>query len=314
MLATALSSEGNYLLSVAFLFGAGASAFSGNCLPHSPPLGSGLFSELVKQGGIATTAEPDIVALFNHNFETGMAEFRKKHETDTAKFLRDMARYFAQFSVEPGNFYLLLIKMLINAPRRAVLATLNYDLLIEIAISKLERRVTYDGLPVESDNFSVLKLHGSCNFLPDLGSGGIHGIDIVVQPGASALEAGIKAVDSPEVVEFCDKEDSLAPAIALYAKGKHVLFCPGFVKAQQVAWRKAVEKASQIFVIGVRVNDEDAHVWLPMRKSKAKLFYVGPESQDIFDWAKLHNRRQTYHLAESFEAAIPRIEKLVCRI
>ena len=91
-------------MSSTFLFGAGASAFSGECYPTTPPLGADLFSELRRRGGVAAEVEEDLVDLFG-DFEAGMAEFRRRHEVKTSALLRDMARYFAEFRPGDSNQY-----------------------------------------------------------------------------------------------------------------------------------------------------------------------------------------------------------------
>ena len=72
--------------------------------------------------------------------------------------------------------------------------------------------------------------------------------------------------------------------------------------------------ASQVFVVGVKVTEEDAHVWNPLRSSRGSLFYVGPEPEPFLQWAQEHRRRDAYHLADSFEEALPRIVNKVLRV
>lgn len=233
-------------MSSVFLFGAGASAFSGECTPRNPPLGNKLFSELQRCGGVAATVTGELAEIFNRNFEDGMAEFRRAREVETTAFQRDLAKYFATFSPGNNNHYITLIRTLGEIKRPSVLATLNYDLLLEIAICRTGNTVSYSGLPVPGGNVPVLKLHGSCNFLPDLAPRQFQGIgfDLSAAPGASVLSAPIRVADAPEVIEFCAREDSIAPAIALYAKGKGVMYCPDFVRQQQDQWRKEIKQAS----------------------------------------------------------------------
>ena len=64
-------------------------------------------------------------------------------------------------------------------------------------------------------------------------------------------------------------EDSVAPAIAMYAEGKAVKISPDYVERQQVLWKAAVESASRIFVAGVRVHNADVHVWGELARARA---------------------------------------------
>lgn len=114
-------------MSVAFLFGTGASAFSGECRPTTPPIGKDLFAELVKLGGVAASVEPDwrpALPTSSLGWKNSVADTT----LHTISLVREMAAYFASFSPGDDSCYIKLVRMLLSAPRRAVLATLNYDL------------------------------------------------------------------------------------------------------------------------------------------------------------------------------------------
>lgn len=102
----------------------------------------------------------------------------------------------------------------------------------------------------------------------------------------------------------------LAPALALYEKGKDTLFCPDFVRLQQRKYVKAVSRAHRIFVVGVRVNEEDEHIWSPLAEARAKIYSVSPDPSEFFVWTSKVRRRGDAHFANSFEAALPKILSL----
>ncbi len=77
-------------MSSVFLFGAGASAFSGECIPTAPPLGKDLFLELKKLGGVASRIDGELAEVFC-DFEAGMAELRVRDDLQTIPFLNEMA-------------------------------------------------------------------------------------------------------------------------------------------------------------------------------------------------------------------------------
>lgn len=297
-------------MSSVFLFGAGASYGSGPCAPYPPPLGSQFFPALQKQGGIATTVSSELASLFTRDFEAGMDRFWAERNTDTTQLLREMASFFAPFEPLQGNLYKELIKILGGTKKKAVMVTTNYDLLIEHAIAQSDLLVTYGGLPVAANNIPVLKIHGSCNFLPDLQPKQFSGItfDLSQSKGGSIIEAGIKPAKSArEIIEFCEREDSIAPALAIYSPSKQVLFCRGFVQAQQQAWKSNLASASRIYVIGLRVHLVDEHIWGELAKTKAPLYYVGREPSEFLAWAHSTRRKSTYTLAKSFDEALPKI-------
>lgn len=297
-------------MSSLFLFGAGASFGSGPCVPEPPPLGRDLFPALARMGGVASRISRDLAQQFVDDFEAGMDRFWAEHNTQASALLREMAKYFTQFEPLPGNCYMQLLDILGGTRKKAVLATTNYDLLIEHAISRAGLLFSYSGLPVPPQNVSVLKVHGSPNFLPDLGGSSISGIsfDLSASERGSILESGVRvATSAREINDFCTNQDSIAPALAMYAPSKRVLYCREFVSAQQDAWAAATRTASRMFVIGLRVHPVDAHIWGALAASPAPLYYVGLEPEEFRQWASRNGRRKAFVLARTFAEALPAV-------
>lgn len=223
-----------------------------------------------------------------------------------------MARFFAQFEPLPGNCYSELLKVLGETRTRAVMVTTNYDLLIEHAICKAGLLVTYDGPQAPANNVPLLKIHGSCNFLPKLLPRQISGIsfDLTESKGGSILDAEVVAARSlREIIEFCNREDSVAPALAMYSPTKQVLICPSFIQAQQRAWLTALKEAWRVYVVGLRVHTVDEHIWGALARAKAPLHYVGLEPDEFRSWANSNKRSKAFVLAPSFAEAIPLIAR-----
>lgn len=296
-------------MSTLFIFGAGASFGSGPCSPTTPPLGGSLFDELRKNGGVAARVSEDLAELFRLDFETGMDRFWRDHNTWTTELLRDMARFFAVFEPSEGNFYMALIAALGGTRKKAVFATTNYDLLIEHAIVRSNLLISYGGLPAAPKNFPVLKIHGSCNFLPDMGNGRIRGIAFDLSQageGAAVLDAPIRVARSTqEILQFCATEDAIGPALAMYHPSKRVLYSDAFVKGQQNAFLSSVKTASRIYLIGLRVHTVDEHIWQPLAAAKSPLFYVGREPGELHRWARENRRQKAFSIANSFSEALP---------
>lgn len=295
-------------MSSLFLFGAGASYGCGPCSPLNPPLGNALFDELRKAGGAASRVSEELAALFRQDFEAGMDKFWEQHNTWTTELLRDMARYFSQFEPSDGNLYEALIRALGGTRKKAVFATTNYDLLIELAISRSGLLISYGGLPTAPRNIPVIKIHGSCNFLPDMGSGSISGIsfDLSNSEGGAILDAPIKvATSTREILDFCHSESSVGPALAMYHPSKRVLYCRSFVQHQQAIFLESACAASRIYIIGLRVHTIDEHIWQPLASSQARLFYIGREPEEFQAWARQSNRKSAYAIGTSFSEALP---------
>lgn len=291
---------------IVFLFGAGASYGSLDCTPYCPPMGYHLFDELRKAGGIATSVDRELAAVFRQDFEKGMDQFFGRRWQDIDEFLRDMAKYFAQFEPGPDNLYRRLIGALKDARVKTVFSTLNYDLLIEIAASQAGLLLSYD-LPLRPSTLRIRKIHGSCNFLPDIPTGMLQNVKIESpsQTGTK-LEAPIRIAKPRDVIEFCEKSD-YAPAIAIYAPSKWIPFCASFVHKQRKYWQAEVYQAECIFVIGATVRERDAHIWGPLARSEARLIYVDPEPEEFCRWANANSRKRVDIIPNKFAEAIPYI-------
>ena len=134
-------------------------------------------------GGVAATVNDELAELFKSDFEKGMDEFFEKRNTDVTPFFRDMAKYFCQFEPLQGNLYGELINILGKDKKKATFVTTNYDLLIELSATQQGMLISYSGLPAPKNNLSILKIHGSCNFLPDMGGASIKGISFDISAG-----------------------------------------------------------------------------------------------------------------------------------
>lgn len=298
-------------MSTVFLFGAGASYGSGPCKPDNPPLGNDFFTEFKKLGGIASTVSTELEDLFCKDFEKGMDAFFEQRNKDVSEFLRDMAKYFCQFTPLEGNLYCEVIKIIGGDRKKATFVTTNYDVLIEVAAGLQGMGVTYNDEPTPPKQVKLFKIHGSCNFLPDMGNRAIRGVTFGTTdfPGA-ILEAPVIAVQSArEVINFCDTEDAIAPAIAMYMPSKRALYCKQIIETQRKAWMREAFKAKRIYIIGLRVHEVDDHIWGVLAKTKCELYFVGGGHDTFLQWASKNNRKNSRPIAENFNEALPIIAK-----
>lgn len=283
------------------LFGAGASHGSGNVLPYAPPLGNGLFLKLLEIKGVNSLIPEKIQKTFERNFEEGMAEYVDYMDGNTMSFQRILAGYLAKFVPLEQNNYIKIVQTLNSS--RVIYSSLNYDLLLELSVGCLGRMVRYSSKPHLND-IRILKLHGSCNFWPDIPAkftnctfSGVEGADIV---------SPIVVLNRPETLRRCATEDSIAPAMARFAVGKKVAVCPDAVSEQYEMWKHQVKKSSKIFIIGVRVHEVDEHIWGLLGKCSAHVHYFGfPNDRQEFETWKENNKKNTafFHQTD-FEGAI----------
>jgi len=290
------------------LFGAGASNGSGAVHPEPPPLGGDLFRLLAQAFPQTWRAlPPPYRAAFAGPFEKGMAAILATHLV--SPLMQDMALFFTQYLVAPGNAYTSFVAALREAGRLddAAFATLNYECLLEMALSATGRSVNYwDAFQQSTDESAVWKLHGSCNFLPS-----DHGNAVVrARRGVSFVGTGgmfnvaLRATDLAEARAFVLGDTALFPAMAFYAPGKQVQISQATIQHIQGHYAAAVSAATAVAVIGVRPNPEDDHVWGPLASTPARVLFVGGRDE-YTDWKRSHRgRRPTRYLGGRFNEAI----------
>jgi hypothetical protein len=232
--------------------------------------------------------------------------------TDTSQVIPDlmqhMGLYFAQFRPyrSGGTLYGAVARTLRQKGRtdRLLLATLNYECVLEVALAQHGFGIEYRGFPPPDGAVSVWKLHGSCNFIPTQ----IHvGRGVEFTRGV-LFDAPPIAVEVGEAGAFCLGDSALPPQMCLYMPGKPVQISPGTVTAQQEAWRDQVASAESVVLVGVAPNAGDAHLWDALAGTKARLLYVSPDTTPFEAWSKSHRPgRPTEALASTFADAIDRL-------
>lgn len=284
-----------------FLFGAGASVCSG-ASPRNPPLGKDLFAELTAAGYVPPDLPADVLKLFQTSpkFELGMEALARGHYGSFAynSLLRSMGRYFAKFLPTADSHYTKLFRALKN-PRLAA-ATLNYENLIEHSLTELGLRA-----------HKVIKPHGSCSFLPNLGSMVLQDIAIFdVGEDKADIELPVDIVLDPALIEsWCvdPAHDCLAPAMSFYATAKPTRMCRNYVQSHRDAWKMAVSQCHLCFVVGVACNPRDAHIWEPLATADCNLVHVNIDDVEFQPWLEATRRKRATHWRKPFGEAIPDI-------
>ncbi len=289
-----------------FLFGAGASAFSGPSLPQCPPLGANLIDHLLPYLRAAPSIDNDLCSLFRRDFEEGMDAFWRRSPALLQNFQKDMAMYFSYFRPLPGNLYKQLIDAINNKPNQVLMSTLNYEIMLELAICQSGKYLSFYGFECPTNHIPVIKLHGSCNYLPSIGGAQISGINFVIPPPQDGVTCGgiggdkIKPVDIRELHAVLHSEDSRVPAMAFYHKSKAVRDCSGAIQKAQQLWCKELDTADAMFIIGTRLVEHDTHIWDAVSKYKGDVYWINPNADEALTWSQIHRVKLT-HLASSFE-------------
>jgi hypothetical protein len=308
-------------MSIVILIGAGASYGSEKCIPCNPPLGNGtngLFASLIKHNPQGVFAEihkntPSLSKIFIDNFEQGMQCFDTAAEKHNGDHLREMSLFFLNFKPQKENLYIKFLLKLKNKLPSTTFVTTNYDMLLELSAAHIGfNNIHYGKQNGQKDTINILKIHGSPNFLPMVGETKFINLDF--GNGNVYVEAPIKPMTIEEAMHFCQINDSLAPAIAMYHPEKLIRYGREYVIEQQQMWRSAITEASKCIVIGLKLNQEDQHIWKPLAESKCNIFYLWYGQEDkqlICEWKKSINKKNIYLIEGSFQSRFDKILSLL---
>ncbi|QJQ93952.1 MULTISPECIES: hypothetical protein [Halomonadaceae] len=281
------------------LLGAGASFGSEDAEPR-PPLGNSLFDCLEKRNGIASTFPEELKIEFRKNFEIGMAKYDEWSSRNIMQFQRELSSFLAEFSPSPNNTYIKMLSTL--GVKRFVYCSLNYDLMLELAALRLGMATTYS--QEKGHGMRLLKVHGSSNFWPALPPR--YFSNSTFKNNGIDLEVGIKPVSQEDALYKSLTENSIAPAMCVYAEGKRANVSSTYIKKQQEMWFHQLEKSPRIFVSGVRVNANDDHIWGAIGRRKLDVYYYGLENDhdEFIDWKAQHEKKNAFFKLADFSQAI----------
>lgn len=284
------------------LTGAGASFGSGSVLPYSPPLGYQLYSELERFAPDIMSNISSIVGDDNkHDFEMKMHEIMESKKVNAPVLNAVIASYFARF--RPGmleNHYVELFQKLLQENIDFVYSTLNYDCLAELAASKAGLSVNYNIDNISSDQFNILKLHGSCNFLLKGITGRLGGISFGV--GRSMIDGPIEIVQ-PNQVQQTVQNRPAGPCMSYYMKNKPTAVGNKTIQAIQKKWGEIIQNSDVLVIIGTNVNSDDAHIWDPISNTEADIGFVGDENS-FSNLLSLNSNLDVTHVGTTFENSV----------
>ena len=290
-------------MSRVLLLGAGASYGATGVLPHSPPLGAGLFDELRKAypnawGTIPESDRPKFVP----NFELGMKELWDSNSHATPVLMRCIADYFARFRSDGSGTYERLLQGLEDegALGDTFFSTLNYECVLETAARNhgFSRVEFFREAPTDDEALTVWKIHGSCNFLPASVAGGAGAVSF--SGAAVKWDGEMKIVDPSQVGPFV-ANSAFYPAMAVFMEGKPVHSHQSAIATTQSWWAKAVSEAECVGVIGVHPNVADEHLWAPLADADGKLVILGDVDASEQWAASYRNGRETQVVGDRFD-------------
>lgn len=309
---------------ILFLYGAGASYGSGPCHPNRPPLGNGpagLFAELSRRATFSEVLPPILAPKFITNFEEAMSEWLEDGfgyaPARALAVIREMALFFLELCPLDNNLYIRFADLIARTRADVALATLNYDLLLELALERVGFRVRslHDAaslLPTGAPGVPVLPIHGACNLVPSERQdvryvGGMMTQDAVLYDGP------ISRVSLAEAIERCRTEGCFPPALAFFTPNKRTIVGARAFQERVEQWHSLVAWAEQIVIVGVHVNPNDKHIWEVLGMAAAPILDCDPSPEAFEDWSRKLGRTGDRILRGTFEEAFPRIEALLQR-
>lgn len=269
---------------ITVIFGAGASYGSGRCYPKNPPLGNYLFDDLVKLKRAFYRLPEGSKAVFKtEGFEAGMATIANDSRIINP-LQKELACYLSSFSTTQENAYVRLFSKLRRYLTNINLVTLNYDLLIEQSLVKLDFSVDYNG---NGKGINLLKPHGSSNFLPQLGDMKFSGNTFV---DCETFFEGFptNAVsDTEKVKAWCNdpRNSDVSPVLAIYAKDKRVVVNRQLIRETQNKYADFIAGSKLVVLVGIKYVPHDTHIWDPLAAAKSSLLVVDPYPDDTIAWA-----------------------------
>lgn len=297
------------------LFGAGASYGAGGIIPETPPLGPDLYSRLVTSfpntwGRLhAETPSNEIHTMFsNESFEKGMELLRNRH-SDYLYYWNEAAIYFSRFKIDDAskNAYCRLIDRWYAhiQSKGIVLSTLNYECLIDQAIARHNPQITYWGADA---GIRLLKVHGSCNFLPAID---LQGTTKLLLPWPAKSYVPIQPCGELERIEESisahNVRGGIPVAMHLYTEDKDAIGGGKELELVLKEFHECIRAARLAIVVGVRPNPDDRHIWDYLGTMAGKLRIVGKQA-DCEEWqAKYRPGESSIWLASKFADALPLI-------
>lgn len=295
---------------ILFLFGAGASYGAGGVLPNPPPLGDWVYEELARCHPSTWGSLPSSVGeQLSEDFEGGMGTVYQNYQRAIPTLMQQMAVYFVQFRPYEGkSLYCKLNNFVKNEgiEDEIFYSTINYDCILDFSMLKQGLNMSY--FPQDNEeSIPLFKLHGSCNMFSqkiDIGKKVRYDTNI-------GFEGGIQAfIDTNKVMKKCLIESGLSPVMCLYMKCKPLQISPSVIEETQNIWANRVSKAEIVFCIGINPLPEDKHIWNPLSRTSATVYYIGDEGS-FKKWDSEYRKGPSEFVSSKFHLGFPSLKTIL---
>ena len=86
------------------------------------------------------------------------------------------------------------------------------------------------------------------------------------------------------------------PIMSYFTHSKFTLSCKNFIDEQRIRFGKLIADADEIVIIGMRIRENDEHVWEPLSKTSARITYCA--GNDIERYSRWGNTNRLAHQAD----------------
>lgn len=296
-----------------FLVGAGASYGAEGIAPHAPPLGAKLFGRL-REAFPHTWGNlpPPIVRAFGPtgaDFEAGMSALLEGAGMAATQLQRELGYLLASYHIaHPSKcaYVRLAAALKKGLGRRPVMvASLNYDTLIEDALSLAGVPFGWSDTLRGPGSIAVNKPHGSSNFLPVGGLEAMPGV--YMDARGVTMNPEIRALPRDQTLRYYAGPNQIPPCMSFFMPGKASMTSHWITEAMQRGFSQAVLAADVVVAVGVRPLPADHHIWDPIRDTKARVMMCCGESE-FQSWVQeFRPGAPTGFLGATFHEALPLI-------
>lgn len=295
------------------LIGAGASFGAGGIAPGAPPLGAKLYQALrvafPRTWGNLPKFLEDAFGPNGTDFEAGMSALIESAGMQATQMQRELGHLLTRYNISQPSICLFvrLATYLGRAlgSRSIMVSSLNYDMLIEEALSIAGVPFRYCDQIQHASTIAVNKPHGSGNFLPVGGVVAMPGVYMNAQ--AVTTNPTIEALPRSQALSYYAGSNQIPPCMSFFMPGKASMTRHWITEAMQKGLRDAVLGAEVVITVGVRPLPEDHHIWNPIRDTQAEVLLCCAEAE-YQDWRSgFRSAMPTKFLGSTFDQALPNI-------
>lgn len=254
------------------IFGAGASSGSGEVEPKPPPMAVGLFAVLNRLfpavwGGLSQ----EVMDLMASDFEAGMRMIGEVHPHMLPPMQRSMASFFFGFYPGKNNLYRRLARKINGVDWSGAFVSLNYERLLEIALGAEGLRPFVGARPDGEKYVEICLPHGCCHIYCDSVRGTAGGVSF---SGFNVSTSGqISVVANPGEFNSRISNDAFPPVMSYFEPEKRTSSGANFIEVQRRRYLDLIIGANTVVVVGVKVRQNDKHIWDAIAETNAKIVY-----------------------------------------